>query len=54
MQMLLQKFLRFQQSEIDRVAPRAGEDEELAGERVLLANAERLRRLCDECGGNYR
>jgi DNA repair protein RecN (Recombination protein N) len=45
------EFLRFQQSEIDRVAPRAGEDEELAGERVLLANAERLRRLCGEAYG---
>lgn len=42
------EFLRFQQSEIDRVGPRAGEDEDLAAERVLLANAEKLRRLCDE------
>jgi DNA repair protein RecN (Recombination protein N) len=42
------EFLRFQQGEIDRVGPRAGEDEDLAGERVLLANAEKLRRLCDE------
>ncbi len=45
------EFLRFQQGEIDRVAPRAGEDEELASERVLLVNAERLRRLCDEAYG---
>jgi DNA repair protein RecN (Recombination protein N) len=45
------EFLRFQQSEIDRVAPRACEDEELVGERVLLANAEKLRRLCDEAYG---
>ena len=45
------EFLRFQQGEIDRVAPRAGEDEELAGERVLLANAEKLRRLCGEAYG---
>jgi DNA repair protein RecN (Recombination protein N) len=42
------EFLRFQQSEIDRVGPRMAEDEELAAERVLLANAEKLRRLCDE------
>ena len=45
------EFLRFQQGEIDRVSPRAGEDEELAAERVLLANAEKLRRLCDEAYG---
>ena len=42
------EFLRFQQAEIERVAPRAGEDEELAAERTLLANAEKLRRLCEE------
>jgi DNA repair protein RecN (Recombination protein N) len=42
------EFLRFQQSEIDRVGPRMAEDEELAAERVLLANAEKLRRLCGE------
>ena len=42
------EFLRFQQGEIDRVGPRMGEDGELAAERVLLANAEKLRRLCDE------
>jgi len=45
------EFLRFQQSEIDRVAPRADEDEALASERVLLVNAEKLRRLCDEAYG---
>ncbi len=45
------EFLRFQQGEIDRVAPRPGEDEALAAERVLLVNAERLRRLCDEAYG---
>jgi DNA repair protein RecN (Recombination protein N) len=42
------EFLRFQQGEIDRVGPRTAEDEDLAAERVLLANAEKLRRLCDE------
>lgn len=41
-------YLRFQAQEIDRVAPRAGEDEELAAARHLLANAEKLRRLSDE------
>jgi DNA repair protein RecN (Recombination protein N) len=45
------EFLRFQQGEIDRMNPRAGEDDELAVERVLLANAEKLRRLCDEAYG---
>jgi DNA repair protein RecN (Recombination protein N) len=44
----LGEFLRFQLGEIDRVAPVEGEDEALAAERGLLANAERLRRLCDE------
>ena len=45
------EYLRFQQGEIDRVSPRMGEDEDLTGERVLLANAEKLRRLCDEAYG---
>ncbi|MFO7694755.1 MAG: DNA repair protein RecN [Vicinamibacterales bacterium] len=42
------EFLRFQQDEIDRAAPRPAEDDQLAAERVLLVNAERLRRLCSE------
>ena len=42
------EFLRFQLGEIERVAPVPGEDEELATARRLLANAEKLRRLCDE------
>jgi DNA repair protein RecN (Recombination protein N) len=42
------EYLRFQQGEIDRVAPKPAEDDELAAERVLLANAERLRRLSSE------
>jgi DNA repair protein RecN (Recombination protein N) len=41
-------FLRFQLHEIDRVAPRPAEDDELAAARLLLANTEKLRRLCDE------
>ena len=44
-------FLRFQLHEIDRIAPRPGEDDELATARRLLANAERLRRLCEESYG---
>jgi DNA repair protein RecN (Recombination protein N) len=40
--------LTFQAAEIDRVAPRAGEDEELAATRQVLANADRLQRLCAE------
>ena len=39
-------FLSFQLSEIDRVGPRPGEDEELAAARQVLANADKLQRLC--------
>ena len=38
----------FQLQEIDKIAPRAGEDETLAAERSLLANADRLTRLSNE------
>jgi len=38
----------FQLQEIDAVAPRTGEDEDLAAERAVLANADRLRRLSSE------
>ncbi|MGH9411353.1 MAG: DNA repair protein RecN [Vicinamibacterales bacterium] len=41
-------FLSFQLAEIDRAAPRDGEDEELAASRQVLANADRLQRLCGE------
>ena len=41
-------FLTFQLGEIERAAPKAGEDEELAATRRVLANAERVARLCDE------
>jgi DNA repair protein RecN (Recombination protein N) len=44
-------FLRFQLQEIERVAPRAEEDDELAATRRLLVNAEKLRRLCGESYG---
>jgi DNA repair protein RecN (Recombination protein N) len=42
------EFLAFQLSEIDKAAPQPGEDEELATTRIVLANADRLQRLCDE------
>jgi DNA repair protein RecN (Recombination protein N) len=40
--------LEFQRHEIDKVAPLAGEDEALAAERVVAANAEKLGRLAAE------
>jgi DNA repair protein RecN (Recombination protein N) len=39
------EFLTFQLTEIDRVAPKEGEDEELTAQRVVLANADKLQRL---------
>jgi DNA repair protein RecN (Recombination protein N) len=38
----------FQLNEIDRVAPKPAEDEELASARQILANADKLSRLCTE------
>jgi DNA repair protein RecN (Recombination protein N) len=38
----------FQLGEIERAAPRPGEDEELAATRQVLANADRIVRLCEE------
>src|SRR5690242_1639162 len=38
----------FQLGEIDKGAPRLGEDEELTTEKHVLANAERVKRLCEE------
>jgi DNA repair protein RecN (Recombination protein N) len=40
--------LTFQLAELDRASLRAGEDEELAAARVVLANADRLQRLASE------
>ncbi|HXH05242.1 MAG TPA: DNA repair protein RecN, partial [Vicinamibacterales bacterium] len=40
--------LAFQLQDIDRVAPRAGEDEELAAAHRVLAHADRLARLASE------
>ena len=42
------EFMRFQLAEIDRIAPRAGEDDELSATRHVLANADKLQRLCDD------
>ncbi len=38
----------FQLAEIDRLAPHADEDEELGAERLVLANVDKLSRLCAE------
>jgi DNA repair protein RecN (Recombination protein N) len=42
------EFLQFQLAEIDRVAPKDAEDEQLAAYRQVLANADKLQRLCNE------
>ena len=42
------EFLAFQLAEIDRADPKPGEDEDLAATRVVLANADKLQRLCAE------
>jgi DNA repair protein RecN (Recombination protein N) len=42
------ELIAFQLDEIERAAPKAGEDEELAATRQVLASAERIQRLCQE------
>src|SRR5215831_2366081 len=42
------EFLQFQLAEIDKVAPKPGEDDELGTLRQVLANADRLQRLSDD------
>jgi DNA repair protein RecN (Recombination protein N) len=42
------EFLSFQLLEIERVAPRPGEDDELGATKQVLTNADRLQRLCAE------
>jgi len=42
------EFLSFQLGEIDKGKPQPGEDEELTATRQVLANADRLQRLCTE------
>jgi DNA repair protein RecN (Recombination protein N) len=40
--------IAFQLGEIDKAAPRAGEDEELSATKQVLASADRIQRLCTE------
>lgn len=42
------ELIAFQLGEIERAAPKPGEDEELAAARQVLASAERIQRLCQE------
>jgi DNA repair protein RecN (Recombination protein N) len=42
------EFLAFQLSEIDKTAPQPDEDQELTTTRQVLANADRLQRLCGD------
>ena len=42
------ELIAFQLGEIERAAPRQGEDEELASTKQVLASAERVQRLCHE------
>jgi DNA repair protein RecN (Recombination protein N) len=43
-----QDLITFQLGELDRAAPRPGEDDELGAVRQVLASAERVERLCAE------
>ena len=40
--------IEFQLGEIEKAAPRAGEDDELAASKQVLASADRILRLCEE------
>jgi DNA repair protein RecN (Recombination protein N) len=42
------EFVAFQLAEIERAAPRPGEDDELSRTREVLANADKLQRLCGD------
>lgn len=42
------EFAAFQLQEIDKVAPKANEDDELNATRTVLSNAARIERLCNE------
>jgi len=42
------ELIAFQLSEIEKASPKAGEDEELAATKQVLASAERIQRLCEE------
>ncbi len=41
-----EELVAFQLGELEKASPKAGEDEELAATRQVLANAERVERLC--------
>jgi DNA repair protein RecN (Recombination protein N) len=43
-----QDLAQFQLGELEKANPKPGEDEELAATRHILANAERVQRLCEE------
>ena len=45
------ELIGFQLGEIEKAAPKPGEDEELGATRQVLANAERIQRLCEESYG---
>jgi len=42
------ELIAFQLGEIEKAAPRASEDEELAAAKQVLASADRIQRLCEE------
>ena len=42
------ELIAFQLGEIEKASPKAGEDEDLAATRQMLASAERIQRLCEE------
>ncbi|HLG59410.1 MAG TPA: DNA repair protein RecN [Vicinamibacterales bacterium] len=42
------ELIAFQLNEIEKAAPKVGEDEELAAAKQVLANAERVQRICHE------
>jgi DNA repair protein RecN (Recombination protein N) len=42
------ELIAFQLGELEKAAPKAGEDEELAAARQVLASADRIQRLCEE------
>ena len=42
------ELIAFQLGEIEKAAPRIGEDEELAAAKQVLASADRIQRLCEE------
>jgi DNA repair protein RecN (Recombination protein N) len=42
------EFVEFQRNEISKAAPKPGEDEELAAAKTVLANADKLQRLCGD------